>query len=266
MVEAVPMVLQAPRPQARLRSNSAQPASSSRPARRSSHIRHSAVPVPTGRPRNWATGREPPVTRMAGISALIAPISAPGTLLSQLASSTSPSSGFARTISSTSMASKLRYSIALGFIRSSPSEMVPNSAPMPPASAMPAFTSPASSRSGRLHGFSSLAEFAMPITGRSAALLTGRPALARATRCSTATSSSPASHARLRRRGPVTGPAPGRQAPARRGRTGTAPARCGRSTPARSGRGAPSPARWRRRPRPDAGHWDTASGSCAGRT
>ncbi len=134
------------------------------------------------------------------MSALIAPISAPGTLLSQLASTTSPSSGLARTISSISMASRLRYSIALGFIRSSPSEIVPNSAPTPPASSIPALTSTARSRSGRLQGFRSLAEFAMPITGRSAAWLTARPALASATRCSSATSSSPASQARLRRR------------------------------------------------------------------
>ncbi len=107
-MEAVPIVLHAPRPQLRHRSNSAQPASSSRPARRSSHIRHNAVPVPTGRPRNCATGRDPPVTRTVGMFALMAPISAPGTLLSQFASTTSPSSGLARTISSISMASRLR--------------------------------------------------------------------------------------------------------------------------------------------------------------
>ena len=51
IVDAVPIVLQAPRPQLRQCSNSAHPASSSRPARRSSHMRHSAVPVPTGWPR-----------------------------------------------------------------------------------------------------------------------------------------------------------------------------------------------------------------------
>ena len=189
------MVLHAPSPQLMHCSNSAQASSSSRPARRSSHIRHSAVPVPIGWPRNRSTGREPPVTRTVGTLALIAPISAPGTLLSQLARMTSPSSGLARTSSSTSIASRLRYSIALGFMRSSPSEMVPNSAPIPPASVMPAFTSAASSFSGRLHGFRSLAEFAIPITGWLAPLRTGRPALASATRCSTATSSSPASHA-----------------------------------------------------------------------
>ena len=128
--------------------------------------------------------------------ALIAPISAPGTLLSQLARMTRPSSGLARTISSISMASRLRYSIALGFIRSSPSEITGNSTPAPPAASIPSRTGPTRSRSGRLHGLSSLAELAIPITGRPGA--TGTPALASATRCSTATSSSPSSQARLR--------------------------------------------------------------------
>ena len=49
IVDAVPIVLQAPRPQDRHRSSSRQPSSSSRPARRSSHSRHSAVPVPIAR-------------------------------------------------------------------------------------------------------------------------------------------------------------------------------------------------------------------------
>ena len=137
--------------------------------------------------------------------ALIAPISAPGTLLSQFASMTRPSSGLARTISSISIASRFRYSIALGFIRSSPSEIVGNSTPTPPAASTPSRTGATRSRSGRLHGLSSLAEFAIPITGRSAALPTRTPALARATRCRTATSSSPASQALLRSAGGIRG-------------------------------------------------------------
>ena len=198
IVEAVPIVLHAPSPQLSASSSSRHPSSSSRPARRSSHIRHRPVPVPIGRPRNTRTGGTPPVTRTVGTLALIAPISAPGTLLSQLARMTSPSSGLARTISSTSIASRLRYSIALGFIRSSPSEIVAElrRRSRPPRHAAP--TAPASSRSGRLHGFSSLAEFAIPITGRPAPWPTGRPAVASATRCCSATSSSPANHVWLR--------------------------------------------------------------------
>ncbi len=108
IVDAVPIVLQVPRPQARQRSRSRQPSSSSAPVRRWSHSRHSAVPVPIRSPRNTAGALAPEVTSTAGMSALTAPISAPGTVLSQPASSTIPSSGLARMVSSTSIASRFR--------------------------------------------------------------------------------------------------------------------------------------------------------------
>ena len=108
MVEAVPMVLQVPVAQPRQRSSSCHPASSSRPARRSSHSRHRSLPVPRRRPRNVAGAREPLVTTTTGRSALTAPMMAPGTVLSHPASSTIPSSGLLRIISSISMASRLR--------------------------------------------------------------------------------------------------------------------------------------------------------------
>jgi hypothetical protein len=200
MVEAVPIVLQAPVPQFRHASRARQPSSPSRPVRRSSQSRHSAVAVPIRSPRKTAAGRAPPVTTTVGTSALAAPMIAPGTVLSQLARMTIPSSGLARIISSISIASRFRYSIVVGFIRSSPSEIDPNSAGIPPASRTPRRTAPASSRSGRLHGFSSLAEFAIPITGRPPRRLTSRPAVAKATRCCIATSSSPVNQASLRSR------------------------------------------------------------------
>ncbi len=93
IVDAVPMVLHAPGPQARHLSRSRQPVSSSRPARRSSHSRHSAVPEPIRCPRKAAGSRAPPVTTTVGMSALAAPMIAPGTDLSQLARMTIPSSG-----------------------------------------------------------------------------------------------------------------------------------------------------------------------------
>ncbi len=93
IVDAVPMVLQAPGPQARQASRSRQSASVTWPARRSSHSRHSAVPEPIRRPRKMAGSRAPPVTTTAGMSALAAPMIAPGTDLSQLARMTMPSSG-----------------------------------------------------------------------------------------------------------------------------------------------------------------------------
>ena len=266
-------MLQAPVPQARQVSSARQPSSVRRPVRRSSHSRHSPVPVPIRSPRKTAAGRAPPVTTTVGRWALTAPMIAPGTVLSQLARRTIPSSGLARIISSISIASRLRYSMAVGFIRSSPSEMVPNSAGMPPASSTPRRTAPARSRSGRLHGFSSLAELAIPITGAPPRRLTGRPAVAKATRWAIATSSSPVNQASLRSRaGPAPCPrlvmpvAPGCPGPARRAATAPGPARCGPSTPGPPGRGGPSRGRSRPPRPPGAGRWGTATASSAART
>ena len=108
IVEAVPIVLQAPWPQESACSASRQVASSSRPDRRSSHSRHRSVPVPSLRPRSRAGGRAPAVTTSVGRLVLAAPISAPGTVLSQLASRRSPSMGWLRVISSISIARRLR--------------------------------------------------------------------------------------------------------------------------------------------------------------
>ena len=104
------------------------------------------------RPRKFTTGRDPPVTSTAGTLALTAPISAPGTLLSQLPSSTTPSIGLALIISSTSIASRLRYSIAVGFIRSSPSEMTGNSTAIPPAASIPSLIGSTRSRKRQVAG------------------------------------------------------------------------------------------------------------------
>ena len=64
---------------------------------------------------------------MAGMSALAAPMSCAGVVLSQPHSSTTPSSGLARMDSSTSMAIRLRNSMVVGRMNISPSEMVGNS-------------------------------------------------------------------------------------------------------------------------------------------
>ena len=90
----------------------------------------------------------------------------PGVVLSQPPSSTTPSMGLPRIDSSTSIASKLRNSIAVGRIWVSPSDMAGNSSGSPPASHTPRFTYSASSRMCELHGVSSDQVLQMPITGR----------------------------------------------------------------------------------------------------
>ena len=104
---------------------------------------------------------------MAGMSALAAPISCAGVVLSQPHSSTTPSRGLARMDSSTSMAIRLRYSMVVGRMNISPSEMVGNSSGNPPAAHTPRFTASATVRRCALQLFSSLQELQMPMTGLS---------------------------------------------------------------------------------------------------
>ena len=92
-------------------------------------------------------------------------MSCAGVVLSQLHNSTTPSIGLARRVSSTSIAIKLRYSIADGFMNSSPSEIVGNSSGNPPSSSTPRLTASANSRRFALQLLRSLQLFAMPITG-----------------------------------------------------------------------------------------------------
>ena len=70
---------------------------------------------------------------MAGISALAAAISWAGTVLSQPPIITTASIGWARTISSVSMAMRLRRNMEVGFEKLSWIEMVGNSIGRPPA-------------------------------------------------------------------------------------------------------------------------------------
>ena len=64
-------------------------------------------------------------------------MSSAGVVLSQPISSTTPSSGWARIASSTSIAARLRNSIAVGRIVTSPREETGNSNGKPPASSTP---------------------------------------------------------------------------------------------------------------------------------
>ena len=67
--------------------------------------------------------------------------------------------------SSTSIDMRLRNSIVVGFIRTSPSEIVGNSSGKPPADHTPRFTASAAWRRCALQLVSSDHELAMPITG-----------------------------------------------------------------------------------------------------
>ena len=82
----------------------------------------------------------PPLTTMAGTSQLAAPIISAGVVLSQPASSTTASIGLPRMASSTSIAARLRVSMAVGRRFDSPFENTGNSTGKPPASYTPRFT------------------------------------------------------------------------------------------------------------------------------
>ncbi len=76
----------------------------------------------------------PPGTTTAGRSTDEAAISSDGIVLSQPPSSTTPSIGLARNISSVAIAAMLRHSIAVGRTLVSPSDTTGSSSGMPPAS------------------------------------------------------------------------------------------------------------------------------------
>ncbi len=79
--------------------------------------------------------------------------------------------------SSTSMAMRFRKSIAVGFIRTSPSEIVGNSMGNPPALHTPRFTASATCRRCALQVVSSDQELAMPMTGRPSNTTSEKPSL-----------------------------------------------------------------------------------------
>ena len=134
MVDAVPIVLQWPALRIIADSDRRNCASLSVPARTSSLSRHTSVPQPSGSPRNVPVSIGPPGTTTAGRSTDAAAISSDGIVLSQPPSSTTPSIGLARSISSVAIAAMLRQSIAVGRTCVSPSDTTGRSSGMPPAS------------------------------------------------------------------------------------------------------------------------------------
>ena len=137
-----------------------------RPARRSAQSRQASVPEPSSSARHLPLSMGPPVTMTAGTSADAAPITMAGVVLSQPERSTTASSGYARMHSSTSIAMRLRKSMVVGFMSTSPSEMVGNSSGKPPALHTPRLTASATCRRCALQFVSSDQEFAMPMTAR----------------------------------------------------------------------------------------------------
>ena len=88
---------------------------------------HTAVPEPMFLPSSLPLSIGPPVTTMAGMSQLAAPISSAGVVLSQPTSSTTASIGLPRIASSTSIDARLRVSMAVGRRLDSPLENTGNS-------------------------------------------------------------------------------------------------------------------------------------------
>ena len=117
----------------------------------------------------------PPGTTTAGRSTEAAAISSAGMVLSQPPSSTTPSTGLARIISSAAIAARLRHSMAVGRTWVSPSDITGMSSGMPPASQMPAWTLAETSFRCLLHGLRSEAVLAIAMCGRPVNASPGRP-------------------------------------------------------------------------------------------
>ena len=145
IVEAVPIVIQWPLLLTMQLCNSAQSSSSMVPALSSTSYRRQSVHEPSSSPFQFPFSCGPPVTKIAGISALAAPINRAGVVLSQPPRRTTPSRGFAVIDSSTSMLRRFLYSMVVGFMLYSPNDMTGNSIGNPPACHTPIFTDSARS-------------------------------------------------------------------------------------------------------------------------
>ena len=145
------------------------------PARTSSDSRNTSVPQPRACPRKVPVSIGPPGTTTAGRSTEAAAMSSAGMVLSQPPSSTSPSTGLARNISSAAIAAMLRQSIAVGRTSVSPSDTTGRFSGMPPASYTPCLTLSATSLRWALQGVRSDAVLAIAMCGRPSNACAGRP-------------------------------------------------------------------------------------------
>ena len=108
IVDAVPIVMQWPCERCMSASASWNSVSVIWPERSCSLIEMTFVPEPIALPQWMPRSIGPPETPIVGMSTLAAPISNEGVVLSHPISSTTPSSGFARIDSSTSIDARLR--------------------------------------------------------------------------------------------------------------------------------------------------------------
>ena len=175
MVDAVPIVLQWPRLRIIDDSDAVKSCSVSSPARTCSDSFHTSVPQPSGWPRNVPVSIGPPGTTRAGRSTEEAAISSAGMVLSQPPSSTAPSTGLARSISSMVIAAMFRHSIAVGRTSVSPSEVTGTFIGTPPASHTPRAAASATSPRWALQGVRSDAVLASMMCGRPSKACSGSP-------------------------------------------------------------------------------------------
>ena len=175
IVDAVPIVLQWPRLRIIDDSDRMNSSCDSVPARTSSDSRHTSVPQPSGCPRNVPVSIGPPGTTTAGRSTDAAAISSAGIVLSQPPSSTTPSIGLARSISSIAIAAMLRQSIAVGRTCVSPSDTTGQVERDAARLAHALLDRPATSSRWALHGVRSDAVLAIAMCGRPSKASAGSP-------------------------------------------------------------------------------------------
>ena len=137
MVEAVPMTMHVPPVGHRDCSISPISSRSISPARCRSQYRRQSVQAPRRSPCQLPVRMAPVTSEIAGSPAETAAINWAGTVLSQPPSSTTPSIGCDRIISSVPMAIRLRKSMEVGESSVSASEMVGKTRARPPAWAIP---------------------------------------------------------------------------------------------------------------------------------
>src|SRR5664279_5516837 len=191
MVLAVPMTMQVPGVGARRSLMASISMASMRPPRCSPHRRRQSVQAPSCSPLWWPTSIGPTGTKTAGTSAEAAAIICAGIVLSQPPISTTESIGCARSISSVSMAIRLRRNMLVGQANDSWIAIVGNSIGRPPASMTPRLIASTSLGTLPWQALKSLKVLAMPTIGRASASSDRPIALMKALRRKSENSASP---------------------------------------------------------------------------